>query len=61
MTKCVATAVMRNSESFGMSGDTVWSMSASSGLTNQFSTIALFLVRSMIPILTTGLTSRTSD
>jgi hypothetical protein len=30
MTICVATAVMRNSESFRMSGDTVWSMSASS-------------------------------
>src|ERR1700722_15666922 len=26
MTRCVATAVMRNSESFRMSGDTVWSI-----------------------------------
>jgi hypothetical protein len=31
MTKCVATAVMRNSESSGRSRDTVWSMTASSG------------------------------
>jgi hypothetical protein len=30
---------MRNSESFRMSGDTVWSMSASFGLRSQFSTI----------------------
>ena len=40
MTKCVATAVMRNSVSCRTSGDTVWSMNASFGLTNQFSTIA---------------------
>ena len=31
MTKCVATAVMRNSGSSGRSRDTVWSMTASSG------------------------------
>ena len=43
ITKCVATAVMRNNESFRMSGDTVWSMRASSGLMNQFSTVAPFL------------------
>ncbi len=42
MTKCVATAVMRNSESLRMSGDTVWNTSASSGLDNKFSTIAPF-------------------
>jgi hypothetical protein len=34
---------MRNSESCRMNGDTVWSMSASSGLMNQFSTVAPFL------------------
>jgi Glutathione peroxidase len=34
---------MRNSESFRIYGDTVWSMTASSGLINQFSTIAPFL------------------
>jgi hypothetical protein len=28
MSKCVTTAVMRNSESFRISGDAVWSMSA---------------------------------
>ena len=38
MTKCVATAVTRNNESFRMSGDTIWSIDTSSGLTNQFST-----------------------
>src|SRR5260221_8464136 len=32
MTKCVATAVMRNSGSSGRSRDVVWSMTASSGL-----------------------------
>ena len=41
MTKCVATAVMRNSNGFRMSGDTVSSMSTSSGLANQFRTSPL--------------------
>ena len=40
MTRCVATAAMRNSESLRINGDTVWSMTVSFGLRNQFSTIA---------------------
>jgi hypothetical protein len=36
---------MRNSESFRINGDTVWSMTASSGLINQSSTIAPFLLQ----------------
>src|ERR1700733_817453 len=42
MTKCVATAVTRNSESCRRSGGTIWSTSASSDLRDQFSTTALF-------------------
>ena len=38
MTKCVATAVMRKSESFRTSGDIVWSMSASSGSLDRYAT-----------------------
>ena len=37
MTKCVATAVMRNSGSSGRSRDTVWSTTASSSVRSQFS------------------------
>jgi len=36
MTKCVATAVMRNSGSSRRSRDTVWSMTASSSVRSQF-------------------------
>ena len=42
MTKCVTTAVIRNSENVRTSGNTIWSTSASSDLRDQFSTIALF-------------------
>src|SRR5271167_1448582 len=52
MTKCVATAVTRNNESFRMSGDTTWSIDTSSSLTNQFSTIAPVSVRIRIMDLT---------
>ena len=38
MTKCVATAVRRNSGSFGRNHDTACSMTASSSLASQFST-----------------------
>jgi hypothetical protein len=34
--KCVATAVMRNSESFRISGDAVWSMSSLISESGQF-------------------------
>jgi hypothetical protein len=42
MTKCVATAVTRNSENVRTSGDTISSTSDSSDLREEFSTIALF-------------------
>src|SRR6266700_6691500 len=45
MTKCVATAVMRNSGSSGRSRDTVWSMTAFSGLRANLSHIVLFGVQ----------------
>src|SRR5215831_16952311 len=41
MTKCVATAVMRNSGSSGRSRDTVWNMTASSGFRSQFITCSV--------------------
>jgi hypothetical protein len=44
-----------------MSGETVWSMSASSGLRNQFSTIALFLSDPCFRFLTNGLARRASN
>src|ERR1700680_4015901 len=45
MTKCVATAVMRNSGSSGRGRDTACSMTPSSGLTSEFSTHGVLTVR----------------
>jgi len=55
MTKCVATAVTRNSENVRTSGDTISSTSDSSDLREEFSTIALFPSGASLRFLPRGL------
>ena len=43
MTKCVATAITRNNESFRMSGDTIWSIGGVTDLAPRYQNLGLTL------------------